>query len=238
MISHNESAGLPALRGHRRLLPAFLAASFAVHAAVVIVVPPPALDYVPAQTQVLEVVLVQTEPPRPLPVEPEPVPLPQQSSRAPERAPAKSAMAQPPRQADVTPPILALPEPVAAAEPAIAVPKAVETRAPSSEARTEVASAAATLPSFSAAYLRNPAPRYPVAARRAGEQGTVTLRVLVTRDGRPARVDLEKTSGSAHLDAAALEAVRGWRFVPARLGTDVIESWVLVPIVFRLEGVS
>ena len=118
------------------------------------------------------------------------------------------------------------------------MPQAAEKRAPTSEALTEVASAAATLPSFSAAYLRNPAPRYPVAARRAGEQGTVTLRVLVTRDGRPARVDLEKTSGSAHLDAAALEAVRGWRFVPARQGPDAIESWVLVPIVFRLEGVS
>ncbi|MBI2509585.1 MAG: energy transducer TonB, partial [Betaproteobacteria bacterium] len=95
-----------------------------------------------------------------------------------------------------------------------------------------------TLPSFSAAYLRNPPPRYPLAARRAGEQGTVTLRVLITREGLPARVELEKSSGSGHLDAAALEAVRSWRFEPARRGAEPVESWHLVPIVFRLEGAS
>jgi protein TonB len=35
-----------------------------------------------------------------------------------------------------------------------------------------------------------------------------------------------------------LEAVKAWRFVPARQGQDAIESSVLVPIVFRLEGAS
>lgn len=93
-------------------------------------------------------------------------------------------------------------------------------------------------PSFNAAYLRNPAPLYPIIARRNGEQGTVTLKVLVTREGTPASVSVDKTSGSAHLDAAALEAVRSWRFAPARQGTQPVEAWVLVPIVFRLEPAS
>ncbi|HXF67131.1 MAG TPA: energy transducer TonB, partial [Burkholderiales bacterium] len=93
-----------------------------------------------------------------------------------------------------------------------------------------------TPPRLDASYLRNPPPRYPLAARRAGEQGTVLLRVLVARDGQPARVELERSSGSRHLDAAALEAVKAWRFIPARRGTEPLESWVLVPIVFRLEG--
>ena len=93
-------------------------------------------------------------------------------------------------------------------------------------------------PSFNAAYLSNPAPRYPLIARRNGEQGTVTLKVLVTREGMPASVSVDKTSGSAHLDSAALEAVRSWRFAPARQGTQPVEAWVLVPIVFRLEPVS
>lgn len=34
-------------------------------------------------------------------------------------------------------------------------------------------------------YLSSPAPGYPVAALRAGQQGTVLLRVLVGTDGRP-----------------------------------------------------
>jgi len=66
----------------------------------------------------------------------------------------------------------------------------------------------------------------------------VTLRVLVTREGAPARVTVEQTSGSRHLDTAALEAVKTWRFVPARQGTEPVDAWVLVPIVFRLEDAS
>jgi protein TonB len=30
--------------------------------------------------------------------------------------------------------------------------------------------------------------------------------------------------------------VRRWRFVAARQGERAIESWVIVPIVFKLEG--
>jgi protein TonB len=51
-------------------------------------------------------------------------------------------------------------------------------------------------------------------------------------------VSEERTSGSGHLDSAALETVKTWRFVPARQGRESIEAWVLVPIVFRLEGTS
>ena len=98
--------------------------------------------------------------------------------------------------------------------------------------------APATAPSFNAAYLRNPPPRYPPIARRNGEQGTVTLRVLVTRTGEPGSVSLEKTSGSALLDAAALDTVKHWRFVPAQQNGEPVDAPVLVPIVFRLQDAS
>lgn len=98
--------------------------------------------------------------------------------------------------------------------------------------------AATSPPAFNAGYLRNPPPPYPLVARRNGEQGTVVLRVLVTRDGMPASVDVEKTSSSSHLDNAALETVRTWRFVPARQNGQPVEAWVLVPVVFRLEDAS
>ena len=90
-------------------------------------------------------------------------------------------------------------------------------------------------PDFRAAYLRNPPPGYPAAARRNGEEGTVTLRVLVSAEGAPREVALERSSGSSLLDAAALATVKTWRFVPARRGGEAQEAWVLVPIVFRLE---
>ena len=112
--------------------------------------------------------------------------------------------------------------------------------------RTSAADAAAIIDvprpqapaSSNAGYLHNPAPAYPMAARRAGQEGTVMLRVLVSREGLPARVELDRSSGSAGLDAAAQNAVRGWRFAPARQGTDAIESWMMVPVVFRLRDAS
>jgi protein TonB len=93
----------------------------------------------------------------------------------------------------------------------------------------------ASLPDFRAAYLRNPPPAYPAAARRNGEEGTVTLRVLVSTDGTPREVALERSSGSSVLDAAALGTVKNWRFIPARRAGEAQEAWVLVPVVFRLE---
>ena len=96
----------------------------------------------------------------------------------------------------------------------------------------------ATPASFNAAYLRNAPPRYPLIARRNGVEGTVRLKVLVTRDGRAAQLELDKSSGSSALDNAALEAVKNWQFVPARRGQEPVESWVLVPVVFKLEGTS
>jgi protein TonB len=136
--------------------------------------------------------------------------------------------------------VLALPEPQSREGASFTVESArvPEPTVAAPEQKTQIASVAVTPPGLNAAYLRNPAPRYPASARRTGTQGTVTLRVQVTREGLAARVDVEKSSGSPHLDAAALEAVKAWRFVPARQGAEPVESRVLVPIVFRLEGPS
>ena len=90
-------------------------------------------------------------------------------------------------------------------------------------------------PEFSATYLHNPEPRYPLSARRREESGTVRLKVLVTPQGTAARVELEQSSGSAALDQAALQTVKNWHFVPARRGDEPIEAWVKVPIQFQLE---
>ncbi|MBX3679054.1 MAG: energy transducer TonB [Rhodocyclaceae bacterium] len=89
---------------------------------------------------------------------------------------------------------------------------------------------------FDAAYLNNPAPAYPALARRLGEEGTVRLRVWVTRDGRAGKVELARSTGSPRLDRTALETVSRWRFEPARENGIAIEQWVIVPIKFKLEN--
>ena len=89
---------------------------------------------------------------------------------------------------------------------------------------------------FNADYLQNPAPAYPALSRRMGEEGKVILRVRVSPDGRPEQIELKTGSGSPRLDQAAQEAVRRWKFTPARRGNEAISDWVLIPIIFNLRA--
>lgn len=64
--------------------------------------------------------------------------------------------------------------------------------------------------------FRNKAPAYPIEAARVGAQGTVVLLVHVSALGVAQDVTISASSGSASLDRAARNAVRRWRFTPAR----------------------
>lgn len=77
-------------------------------------------------------------------------------------------------------------------------------------------------------------PRYPESARRAGVQGTAVLRVRVLADGTVGELLIEQSSGNSDLDAAAVEAVRRWRFEAARRGGAPVAVWVLIPFRFTL----
>ena len=78
-------------------------------------------------------------------------------------------------------------------------------------------------------------PRYPESARRQGVEGTVLLKVRVTEQGRVEVVQLERSTGHQDLDQAAIEAVRRWRFEPARRGNQATAVWALIPVTFKLE---
>src|SRR5690606_22858676 len=89
---------------------------------------------------------------------------------------------------------------------------------------------------YDAAYLNNPPPPYPSLSRRMRAAGKVLLRVFVDSEGRPEQVSVKTSSGSTRLDEAARSAVARWRFAPAKKGDKNVAAWVIVPIVFRLEG--
>jgi protein TonB len=78
-------------------------------------------------------------------------------------------------------------------------------------------------------------PRYPEAARRAGAQGTTVLKLKVLANGQVADILIEQSAGHRDLDNAAMEAVKKWRFEPARMGKEPVAVWVLLPIKFELE---
>ena len=117
----------------------------------------------------------------------------------------------------------------------VAVPAPAATAAPRAPARPAPA-AAIVPPVFDAAYLRNPAPAYPLMSRKRGEHGRVLLRVRVNPEGSAEEVLVRDSSGFARLDEAAAAAVRAWRFVPAREGDRTVAAWVLVPIEFSMEN--
>ncbi|MEQ1674043.1 MAG: TonB family protein, partial [Candidatus Nitrotoga sp.] len=89
---------------------------------------------------------------------------------------------------------------------------------------------------FDADYLHNPAPQYPMMSSRLREEGTVYLHVQVHADGYAMHVVVKNSSGYSRLDKAGIDAVKQWRFIPARQGNQAINSWAIVPINFHLKG--
>ncbi len=154
--------------------------------------------------------------PKPLPVKPK-----VQQVRPVEPPPVMTAAAEAPSPR-VAPPPAPEPIPVEIVAPVAPAPSAPPARV--------------VPPNFNADYLKNPPPVYPATARRQGQQGRVMLRVLVNAAGGADQVEIRRSSGHGMLDSAALEAVRQWRFVPARQGDQPVAAWVLVPITFTLEG--
>lgn len=142
-------------------------------------------------------------------------------------------------------PVQRQPEPqVAAPEMAVETPALSETvdsapaePAESAPAQPENASPGLpdSEPDYHAAYLNNPVPVYPMVARRMGWQGKVVLNVEVLETGSPGQIKLHQSSGREVLDKAAMQAVRGWKFVAARQNGQMVAKWFLVPIPFILK---
>lgn len=174
------------------------------------------------------------------PAAPPPLPAPPRPAR-PDPAPllppppvvVQTAPAAPPPQAvqavvDPTPAIQVAPAPAAAT--ATAAPSPVATPAPA-----VAAAGPRMLPSSAVQYLVPPVVEYPRASRRLNETGRVVVRVLITETGLPDRLAIERSSGFARLDEAALAAVRKARFRPYVENGQPQSGWALVPLSFDLD---
>lgn len=92
-----------------------------------------------------------------------------------------------------------------------------------------------TKPSTSGRGARITDPEYPPASRRAGEAGTVTLKCLVSEQGRCSEISVVKSSGFPRLDEAAVKDVqRNWRFVPGKEDGKPVATWHSFNITFKL----
>jgi periplasmic protein TonB len=79
-------------------------------------------------------------------------------------------------------------------------------------------------------------PDYPTNARRAGEQGSVVLQVLVGADGRVLDARLVQSSGFPDLDGAALDGIKSdYRFIPGMIDGQRREMWHTLKFTWKLR---
>ncbi|HSY02769.1 MAG TPA: energy transducer TonB, partial [Acidobacteriaceae bacterium] len=75
-------------------------------------------------------------------------------------------------------------------------------------------------------------PTYPAIAKAARIQGTVVLQATISKNGTIE--NLRVISGPPMLQAAAQEAVRGWRYKPYLLNGEPVEVETQVNVIFSL----
>lgn len=194
----------------------------ALHAIVLTVVNKP-MQVAPMPRKLPELAMEIAPPPPPPPVE-LPKPLPKVVAVKP--APAPKPLPSTPVVQNVTPTDTPSADTVQVAT-APPPPPAPVAAAPEPEPVTE--------PRGYAGYLNNPAPSYPAAAQKRGLQGRVILKIHVLASGQADNVSVAKSSGYDILDDAAIKAVSGWVFDPAKRGQKPIDGWVNVPINFKIS---
>lgn len=83
--------------------------------------------------------------------------------------------------------------------------------------------------------LNNKQPKYPALAKRKKQQGQVLLKAFIDKSGKAKKIEVAKSSSSKLLDFAALDAVKTWKFIPAKKLGQAISSSVIIPVTFKLQ---
>ncbi|HZU21801.1 MAG TPA: energy transducer TonB, partial [Terriglobales bacterium] len=81
--------------------------------------------------------------------------------------------------------------------------------------------------------IYTPDPEYSEEARKAKYQGVVVLWLIVNPDGRPRDIKVARSLGMG-LDQKAIEAVRNWKFEPAKKDGQPVAVQINVEVNFRL----
>jgi len=78
-------------------------------------------------------------------------------------------------------------------------------------------------------------PEYPRDSLAKGEQGTTALRILVGVDGKAIDSEIEASSHSRKLDAAAQRALMECTFKPSPADAKPVQQWVKTEFVWKLN---
>lgn len=163
------------------------------------------------------------EPPRPAAVPPPPPrPEPRRAAQAPIPAIAAAPSLTPAPAEFLAPP------PVPAPPPAGVAP------APPTPPLPAPAAALKQVPPSAVRYLKMPALNFPRLAKRAGESGTVVLRITVDESGRLKQASVHRSSGFERIDQAALQDIRSARFAAQMEDGRAVEWQTLAPLAYEL----
>ncbi len=83
--------------------------------------------------------------------------------------------------------------------------------------------------------VRTIPPEYPAAMREQRASGVVTVNCLVDEKGNVVDSHVEKSTNEA-FDKSALDAVKRWKFKPARQDGEPVQIRVSIPVRFVYES--
>ncbi|YCH28629.1 energy transducer TonB [Pseudomonas sp. D2-5] len=246
MVAPNRSSA----RLGRAQLAALIGTSVLLHAGLgwyLASTPPVPVDTQPTVPE-MTVDLTSPTPPAPAPPHPPPPPEPEPEPEPPsvpepppvdENAVKPLPKPEPPKpQPKPAPKPVRKPKPMPAPPPpARAAPVTTSAAPPAPAAPTPPSAPAKETPAVSGlASLGNPPPEYPSLALRRRWEGSVTLSIRVLPNGRAGSVEVTRSSGREQLDEAAIAAVKGWKFIPAKRGGTPVEGFAVQTIDFKLPA--
>lgn len=248
--------------GHGRRLATFTGASVALYGAgavaLAVTLSEPRLPPPPREIEVSLKAPPPPRPPAPPPLAPPPVtpppattkPLPKPTTPRPPPKPVALVTptvvpdAKPPEAEPVAEPAPSTESaantgdfgaPVANAEPAAAAPPPPPPPPPAPKRSTPINLPEDAEPAEPAD--DNAPPEYPESARAKGLDARVVLKIVVTESGTVGAIQVLKPTEPGFEDfvAAATNAVRTWRYTPARVEGQVQASFKIVTIPFRIR---
>ncbi|WP_414712609.1 energy transducer TonB [Sphingobium sp.] len=166
-------------------------------------------------------------------------PPPPPAAEAPPPPPSRpEVVAPPPIVQTPVPPVQTVqttPDPVPVSTPA---PVAVAVPGPPAPVALPAPPSMVQADDLGAQMIAGKPPRYPVESRRKHEQGTVVLSLIVGLDGAVESISVAQSSGSARLDNAARDAVKGWRWKPILRGGQPVrvKGVVEIPFILRTDA--
>ena len=80
----------------------------------------------------------------------------------------------------------------------------------------------------------NKPPTYPKRAARDGITGKITLKILLSKEGRVLKSRVTQSMPKNVFDDAALTAVASWTFEPAMYNGEPVQIWIDQEVIFEI----